>query len=121
MIVFLLVLTGVVFMFDKDLAGKIAKGILGIVLALAAIDCATRSLMCFALGSEDTSMSLPSTAILTIIMLGVLALVGIIAWRYRAGHAKAREIWARRHGSPRARSLPLAPMENQPTKVLPEE
>ena len=121
MLVVILMLAGFAFMFSRELASKIAKGILGVVLVLTAITYAIRSLVCFTLGSENTGTSLPSGALLTILMLAALALVGLVAWSHRADRAKAREIWARRHGSPRARSLPLAPMENQPNKVHPEK
>jgi NADH:ubiquinone oxidoreductase subunit 6 (subunit J) len=110
MVALLLVLAGFALMFGaKDLAGKIVKITLGVVVMLAVISCAVRSCRCSMSGLEREWSSTASDAVLAVTLLSALALVGLIAWRRRADHARARELWTRRNGTPRARALPSSP------------
>jgi hypothetical protein len=122
MLVIILMLAGFAVMFgDKVLAGKIVKGVVGVAVMLAAIPCVVRSCACSAPGFENAGSSATSGTALAVVLLAALTLFGFGAWRRRVGRAKTREIWARRHGNSRARSLPLAPTENQPSKAFPEK
>jgi len=102
----LLMVAGVAFMFGaKDLAGQIVKGVLGAILVLAAIPCFIES-CARALPGASTSGTPSASDGLSLLLVITLVVVGFFAWRRRTDRAKARELWARRHGAPRARALP---------------
>jgi len=106
----LLVLAGIALIFGaKDSAGKIVKGVLGIVLALAALPCLLKSCSCLVAERENEIPASLAHGLLAIILLAALAIIGLIAWRRRADRARSREIWAKRNGAPRARALPAPP------------
>jgi hypothetical protein len=63
-------------------------------------------LLCWLSGvTLDTSLR-PTIAVF---VAAALVVIGLVAWRRRADRGKARELWARRNGAPRARALPTAP------------
>jgi hypothetical protein len=121
MLVILLVLAGVVFMFDKELAGHIVGRVVSVVILLSVLPFLVRSCACLTMGAEDPASSLISNAALAIGIFALLAMGGFVAWMRRANRAKAHEIWARRHGSPRVRSLPSAPAEPLPNTTFPKQ
>jgi hypothetical protein len=93
---------------SKDLAGQIVKGVLGAALVLAAIPCLVE---CCTPGLPGTSASGSRLASggLSLLLVITLGVIGFLAWRRRTDRAKARDLWARRHGAPRARALPAPP------------
>ena len=93
----------------KDFAGRVLKGVLGAVLVIAVAPCLARSCASCVPGLGKTSLASASSAFSLLILAAVLAVIGFVAWRRRAERAKAREMWARRNGAPRARALPTPP------------
>jgi MYXO-CTERM domain-containing protein len=113
MLVLLLMAAGFAFIVGaKSIAGGILKVVLALAVALAAIQQLARCFTCLALSSENTGTSWSYGAIPVIAFLVVLALVGLVAWRRRADRVKARDLWAKRHGTPRTRALPKPPVED---------
>jgi hypothetical protein len=105
-LVVLLVVAGVALVFGaKDIAGQVVKGVLGAALVLAAIPCLVESCTCALPGASASGPPLASGGLLLLFLIG-LAVIGLLAWRRRADRAKARDLWARRHGASRARALP---------------
>jgi hypothetical protein len=120
MLAVLLMLAGVAFMVGaKDFAGKIAKGVLGIVLILTAIPCLVQSCACFLPGTGAAKSPSPPTVSRFLLMMVALVAVGLVAWRRRAERARARELWVRRNGAPRNRALPAPPSNGQTNDNLP--
>ena len=94
---------------SKDLAGRLARGAVGVVLVLMAIPCLVRSCVCW-LGDETVDHPAAAFSNLSgLAILAALAIVGFVAWRRRAERARASELRAKRNGTPRARSLPSPP------------
>jgi hypothetical protein len=100
----------------KDLASRLVKGVIGVVLILTALPCLIESCTCALSGIPTGGPSLPSGRLF---LMAVLAVVGFVAWRRRADRAKARELWARRNGAQRTRALPAAPTGTPPDKIFP--
>ena len=90
----------------KDLAGQLGKGVIGAVLILAALPCLIETCTC---ALPETSAGGAALASGWLLLVAALAGVGAFAWRRRADRAKARELWARRNGTPRTRALPTPP------------
>lgn len=106
----LLVFAGIGFIVgSKDFAGNLAKGVLGAVLVLAVVPCLLKACCCV-LAENGGSLPLPewNTGGFSFLLVA-LAVTGFVAWRRRSERAKAREIWAKRNGAPRASSLPAPP------------
>jgi hypothetical protein len=93
----------------KDLAGRLAKGVVGIVLVLMAIPCLIQSSVCSLHGERADGLASTLGDLSGLAILVVLAIIGFIAWRRRAERARASELWAKRNGTPRARALPTPP------------
>lgn len=106
MLAILLMLAGLALIIGaKDLAGEIVKKVVGAVLVLAAIPCFVESCTS-ALPKVPASGSSSALGGIFFLLVFTLVVIGFLAWRRRADRAKARELWARRHGAPRARALP---------------
>ena len=113
MLVILLMVAGLALIFGaKDLAGQIVKGVLGAILVLTAIPCFVESCTS-ALPGVSTSGSSSARGGMFLLLVITLVVIGFLAWRRRADRAKARDLWARRHGAPRARALPAAPSASE--------
>jgi LPXTG-motif cell wall-anchored protein len=93
----------------KDVTAQIVKGVVGGVLVIALIPCFIQSCRCHLARLGGSGLAPAASVLLPLLGLVVLALIGFVAWRRRADRAKARELWARRNGSPRARALPAPP------------
>jgi len=107
MLVVLLAAAGIALIVGaKDLASQLVKAVIGAVLILTALPCLVQSCACAPLGESVGGPPLVSGGLF---LLVALAVVGFVAWRRRTDRAKARELWARRNGSPRARALPAPP------------
>jgi len=110
MLAILLVLAGLALVFGaKDLAGRLAKGALSVVLVLLAIPCVIQSCVCSLRGKGADGLA---SAVGNLSGLGImvaLAILGFGAWRRKTERARASELWAKRNGTPRARSLPSPP------------
>jgi hypothetical protein len=106
----LLVLAGIALIVGaKDFAGKVMKGLLVAVLALAMLPCLLDACCCHGIERGGRSPGGSTTGPWSVLILVVLAVAGLIAWRRRSDSARAREALARRHGSPRVRALPPPP------------
>ncbi len=102
----LLVLAGIGFIVGaKDFAGKLLKGVLGVVLVLATLPCLLKECCCLVERNGSTTGD-TTRGVWIILLFVVLAVAGYIAWVRRSDSARARESIARRHGSPRPRALP---------------
>lgn len=107
MLVVLLTAAGIALVVGaKDLASRLVKAVIGAVLILAALPCLVQSCAC---ALPRASVGSPPLMSGGLFLLVALAVVGFVAWRRRADRAKARELWARRNGSPRTRALPAPP------------
>lgn len=93
----------------KDLAGRLAKGVVGVVLVLMAIPCLVQSCVCSLRGEGADGLASALGGLSGFATLAALAIIGFVAWRRRAERARASELWAKRNGTPRARSLPAPP------------
>lgn len=93
----------------KDFAGQLAKGAVGVVLILTIIPCLIQSCVCSLRGEGVDALASALGNLVGLAILGVLAIIGFVAWRRRAERARASELWAKRNGTPRARSLPAPP------------
>jgi hypothetical protein len=107
-----LVLAGLALAFGsgaKDIAGRLAKGVVGVALLLAGISCLARSCVCAlrSAGTDGLASGLGDLSGLAV--LAALAVIGFIAWRRRVERERAKALWEKRNGTPRARCLPTAP------------
>lgn len=106
----MLLVAGLVFIVGaKDVTAKIVKGVVSGILVLALVPCFIQSCACFLARSGSGDLASGANVLLPLLGLVVLVVIGFVAWRRRADRAKARELWARRNGASRARSLPAAP------------
>lgn len=94
---------------SKDLAGRLAKGAIGVVLVLTAIPCLIQSCTGSVRGERADGLASALGDLSGLTVLAALTIIGFIAWRRRAERARASELWAKRNGTPRARSLPAPP------------
>jgi len=109
MLAILLVVAGLALMFGaKNLAGQIVKGVLGAILVLATVPCLVESCACVLSGASTSGPHWASGGLFFLLVI-TLVVVGFFDWRRRVDRAKARELWARRNGAPRARALPAPP------------
>jgi len=103
----LLVLAGISFIIGaKDFAGKVLKGVLGVVLVLAVLPCLLKACCCLVERDARPTLGAATGGLLIALLFVTLTVTGYIAWVRRSDSARAREIIARRHGSPRPRALP---------------
>jgi hypothetical protein len=106
MFVILVIIAGVALIVGaKDFAGKVLKGVLGVVLVLATLPCLLRECCCLVDRKGPTTGDTTGGEWVVLLFVA-LAVTGYIAWVRRSDSARAREIIARRHGSPRPRALP---------------
>ena len=110
MLVIMLMVAGVAMIVGlKDFAGKAAKGVLTAILILAIAPCLLRACCCSLANGGEQLSSKSWTTVVIILLLCTLPPTGFVAWRRRSDRAKAHEIWAKRNGAPRVRSLPAPP------------
>jgi hypothetical protein len=93
----------------KGVAGQLIKGFVGGVLLLTGISFLTRSCVCSLHGEGADGLASVLGDLSGLAILAVLAIIGFIAWRRKTERARASELWAKRNGTPRARSLPSPP------------
>lgn len=108
MLVLLLMIVGAAMIVGaKGFAGKAAKAAaLVVLLVLGILPCLVKEFCCSLAESERQPSPWDPGAIGIALLLFALTLTGFLAWRRRSDSARARELMARRHGSPRQRALP---------------
>jgi hypothetical protein len=109
MLVLLLMVAGFAIMVGaKGVAESAARAVAGAALVLAIVPCLVAPLA--RLGVPAGPHLLPGArAVVPAMAFMALVVVGFVSWRRRAERERARELWARRHGSSRKRALPAAP------------
>jgi hypothetical protein len=110
MLALILLAAGLALVFGaKDLAGRLAKGALGVVLVLLAIPCVIQSCVCSLRGKGADGLASALGDLSGLAFMVALAILGFGAWRRRTERARASELWAKRNGTPRSRALPTPP------------
>jgi len=110
MLTIVFVLVGIAFIVGaKEFAGKLARGVVGAILILSALPCLLQSCAYLLPGATADGVPSISGSYVFLFIAVTLAVIGLVAWRRRADRGKARELWVRRNGAPRARTLPTAP------------
>lgn len=110
MLVSLLMVAGIaVIVGAKGFAANVAKTVAAIALGLALLTCLLRPLTDFSWPPEMGARVLGHRSALLATGFALLATLGFVAWSRRVERERARELWARRHGSARKRALPAAP------------
>jgi hypothetical protein len=110
MLAVLLLLAGLALVFSaKDLAARLTKGVVGLVLVLTAIPLLLQSCVCSLRGEAAGGLASVLGDLSGLAILVALTIIGFVAWRRRAERARTSELWAKRNGTPRVRSLPSPP------------
>ena len=110
MIGLLLVVSGIALAVGaKDIAGRLAKGFIGVVLVVTGLPYLLQACVC-ALGERGRGdIEFPLGNIAGIVVLVAFSAGSLYLWRLRTHRARMRDLWEKRNGAPRARALPLPP------------
>ena len=110
MLAIMLMLVGLaVLVGAKDIAGRLLKVLVGVLLLCIAIPCLLQWCGCLLQNAGSSEHGAPANAFLVFLLLAALVGIGAIGWKLRAWRARARELAMRRNGAPRTRALPPAP------------
>jgi hypothetical protein len=89
--------------------GDLARRAAGIALVVLALPCLWNSCVCMLHGGHADALISALGQLSGFAILAVLSIIGLCLWRLRAYRARAKELWEKHNGTPRARSLPLPP------------
>jgi len=110
MLTIMLMLLGLAVMVSaKDIAGRMVKVFIGVLLLCVLIPCLLQWCGCLLQNAGSLEHGAPPKALLVFLLLAALVGVGVAGWKLRAFRSRSRDLAMRRHGAPRTRALPPPP------------